>query len=153
MNRVFFIFGLCLTLVSCNRNIVFTEYKEINNQEWFAKNPVQFEVQIEDNINFHNISLKIRHADSYPYSNLFLFVSTSYPDGKTLIDTMEVILANNKGEWMGNGTGDIFDYKIPIKKNVRFPQTGKYLFSFQQAMRTDPLPLIMDVGFEVEKSN
>ncbi len=31
--------------------------------------------------------------------------------------------------------------------------SGKYLFSFKQGMREDPLPLIMDFGFEIEKVN
>ena len=94
----------------------------------------------------------IRHADTYPYSNVFLFVTTSYPDGKVLSDTMEVMLANDKGEWQGSGMGDIFDLKVPIKKNVRFPLGGHYKFEFQQAMRVDPLPMILDFGLEIQKS-
>ncbi len=66
-------------------------------------------------------------------------------------DTMEVVLANGKGEWQGSGAGDIFDFKVPIKRNVRFPLAGKYKFVFEQGMRTDPLPLIMDFGLEIEK--
>lgn len=105
-----------------------------------------------DTQSLHNILLKVRHADSYPYSNLFLFVTTKYPDGKVLTDTMEIVLATQKGEWQGSGAGDIFDLEVPVKKNVRFVLPGKYEFSFEQGMRIDPLPLIMDFGFEIEKS-
>lgn len=93
----------------------------------------------------------IRHADSYPYSNIFLFVTSHYPDGKVMTDTMEVMLSNSKGEWQGSGAGDIFDLKVPVKKNVRFPRSGKYTFEFEQGMRVDPLPMVMDFGFEIEK--
>ena len=86
------------------------------------------------------------------YNNLFVFLITQYPDGKTTSDTLECILANGKGEWLGKGAGDIFDMTIPLKKSMRFPLTGKYKFTFEQAMRTDPLPLIMDFGFEIKKS-
>ena len=82
---------------------------------------------------------------------VFLFVTSKYPDGKVKKDTMEVILANQKGEWEGSGVGDIFDLKVPIKKNVRFPLAGKYQFEFEQGMRVDPLPMVMDFGFEIEK--
>lgn len=145
--------GLAATLLftSCNRNIVYTKYIEFENNEWFAKNKAVFDVEIEDNQSLNNISLMIRHADSYPYSNVFLFVTTTYPDGKIMKDTMEIVLANSKGEWQGSGAGDIFDFKVPVKKNVKFPLIGKYKFEFEQAMRTDPLPLIMDFGFEIEK--
>ncbi len=138
---------------SCNKDVVFTKYVKFEDNEWYAKNKAVFEVEMTDDQNLHNISLMVRHADSYPYSNIFLFVTTNYPDGKILKDTMEIILANSRGEWLGSGAGDIFDYKVPIKKNVRFPQKGKYKFEFEQAMRTDPLPLVMDFGFEIEKSS
>jgi gliding motility-associated lipoprotein GldH len=140
-----------LMFTGCNKNVVYTKYITFENNEWYAKNKAVFEVDMSDNQSLHNISLMIRHADSYPYSNVFLFVTSKYPDGKVMKDTMEIILANSKGEWQGSGAGDIFDFKIPIKKNVKFPLTGKYTFEFEQGMRTDPLPLIMDFGFEIEK--
>ena len=43
--------------------------------------------------------------------------------------------------------------KVPVKKNVRFPRSGEYRFEFEQGMRIDPLPLVMDFGFEIEKVN
>lgn len=143
---------LVLFLASCNNNVVFTKYQTFKDNQWFAKDKAVFDLEITDTQTLNNISLMIRHAESYPYNNLFLFVTTKYPDGKVLTDTMEVILSNNKGEWLGSGAGDIYDFKVPIKKNVRFPLGGKYQFTFEQAMRVDPLPMIMDFGFEIEKS-
>jgi gliding motility-associated lipoprotein GldH len=140
-----------LFFASCNKNVVYTKYETFNDSQWFAKDKAVFDVEITDTQTLNNISLMVRHADTYPYNNLFLFVTTKYPDGKVLTDTMEVVLSNSKGEWMGSGAGDIFDFKVPIKKNVRFPLAGKYQFIFEQSMRVDPLPMIMDFGFEIEK--
>lgn len=155
-NKLTTVFIAILTgvlFMSCNKNVVFTKYHTFEDNDWYSKDKAVFDVEITDVNTLNNISLMVRHADSYPYSNIFLFVQTTYPDGKITNDTMEVVLSNTKGEWLGSGAGDIFDLKVPIKKNVRFPLAGKYKFSFQQAMRTDPLPLIMDFGFEIEKSN
>lgn len=139
-------------LSSCNNNVVYSKYQKFNENEWYAKDKAVFDLEITDTVTLNNISLMVRHADAYPYRNLFVFVTTKYPDGKVLTDTMEVILSDEKGKWQGSGAGDIFDFKVPIKKNVRFPLAGKYQFSFEQGMRVDPLPLIMDFGFEIEKS-
>lgn len=149
----FFLALLPLTLVlgSC-RDVVFSEYKKFKDYEWHAKDKASFNLEIKDTETFNNIYLMIRHTDAYPYNNIFLFVTTKYPDGKVLTDTMEVIMANKKGEWLGSGAGDIFDFKVPVKKNIRFPLRGNYEFTFEQAMRTDPLPMVMDFGFEIEKS-
>jgi gliding motility-associated lipoprotein GldH len=144
--------SVLLFLSSCNKNIVYSEYQKFDNNEWAVKDKAVFDFEITDTVSLNNISLMVRHADSYPYSNLYLFVTSKYPDGKVLTDTMEVVLANQKGEWYGSGAGDIFDFKVPVKKNVRFPMAGKYQFSFEQGMRVDPLPLIMDLGIEIEKS-
>lgn len=141
-----------LAFASCNSGVVFSKYQNFEKNEWFAKNKATFEMEVSDGNSLHDISLLVRHADAYPYSNLFLFLTTQYPDGKMITDTLECILANGKGEWQGKGSGEIFDITIPLKKNVRFPLTGKYVFTFEQAMRTDPLPYIMDFGMEVKKS-
>lgn len=142
-----------LLLSSCNKDVVYSNYQTFKDGDWYAKNKAEFNLEITDTQSLNTISLMVRHADSYPYSNLFLFVTTSYPDGKVTRDTMEIVLANQKGEWNGSGVGDIFDFKIPVKKNVRFPLAGKYKFVFEQGMRVDPLPMLMDFGFEIEKSN
>lgn len=149
--RISFLAVLALLLCSCNKNVVYSEYQSFKENLWPENEKAIFDVEINDAQNLHNISIMVRHADSYPFSNLYLFVTSTYPDGKVLTDTMEIMLANNKGEWQGAGAGDIFDLKVPVKKNVRFPLTGKYKFEFIHGMRVDPLPLIMDLGFEIEK--
>jgi gliding motility-associated lipoprotein GldH len=147
-----FVLLLGVLLTGCNSNVVFSKYQTFKDNEWYAKDKAVFDIEISDTQSLNNISLMIRHGDAYPYNNLFLFVTTSYPDGKVLRDTMEVVMANQQGEWQGSGVGDIFDLKIPVKKNVRFVLPGKYRFTFEQAMRVDPLPMVMDFGFEIEKS-
>ena len=143
---------MLFTLCSCDQNVVYSKYHTFSDNEWHSGDKAEFDVEITDVQSLNNISLMVRHADSYPYNNIFLFVTTSYPDGKVITDTMEVVLANQKGEWQGSGAGDIYDFKVPIKKNIRFSLPGKYKFTFEQGMRVDPLPMIMDFGFEIEKS-
>ena len=143
---------LCIAFVSCNKNVVFSEYTKIPEEGWTAANKLTYTVDITDNTVYHNVFLNVRHADSYPFSNLFVFLTTTYPDGKTSVDTLECILANKKGEWQGDGAGDLWDNKIPLKQNLMFPKTGKYTFTFEQGMRQDPLPLILDFGMVIEKA-
>lgn len=154
MRNFFVIANFCLLsslFVSCNKNVVFSEYKTLPEEGWKTENKLTYTVDIADNKPYHNVFLTVRHADSYPFSNLFVFLTTTYPSGKTSVDTLECILANKKGEWQGDGAGDLWDNKIPLKQNLIFPQTGKYTFTFEQGMRQDPLPLILDFGMVIEK--
>jgi gliding motility-associated lipoprotein GldH len=149
---LFFFATVCLLLSACNSGVVYSKYNTFEKNEWFSKDKANFEVEITDIENLYDVNLMVRHAEAYPYSNLFLFLTTTYPDGKSTVDTLECRLSNSKGEWLGNGAGDIFDLTVGLSKSLKFPQAGKYIFSFEQAMRTDPLPLIMDFGMEIKKA-
>jgi gliding motility-associated lipoprotein GldH len=93
----------------------------------------------------------LRNAGNYPYSNIFLFVNTYFPSGTIDKDTVEIMLASPDGKWMGKGLGDIWDNRILFKRNVTFPEKGKYRFEISQAMRLNPLPGITDAGMRIEK--
>jgi gliding motility-associated lipoprotein GldH len=141
-----------LTLSACDKNRIYENNTEIPQYVWHKDSLVKFEVDITETGIPTNFYINVRNADGFPYSNLFLFVKTTFPNGKTSRDTLECILADDKGKWLGSGMGDIYDNQIPFKRNVMFPLAGKYTFEYQQGMRTDALPLIMDVGLRIEKA-
>ena len=146
-------------LTSCNNKTVYSKYENIpDDKGWGKDQQIKFEAEIEDTKIPYNVFINVRNADSYPYRNLFLFLETKYPDGNSKIDTLEVLLADEKGHWLGKGAGDLWDNTIPFKRNAKFPVAGKYTFTFMQAMRIgnknyiDPLPLIMDIGITIDKA-
>jgi gliding motility-associated lipoprotein GldH len=108
-------------------------------------------VEITDALLPTNFYVNVRNADGFPYSNLYLFIKTTFPNGKMARDTLNCILADEKGNWLGSGMGDIYDNQIPFKRNVHFPFKGKYVFEIQHGMPLENLPLIMDVGLRIEK--
>lgn len=138
-------------LASCDSKRVFEQNIEIPNGVWNTKNKARFEVQIADTLTPHNFYINVRNAGGYPYSNIYLFLETEFPDKVYARDTIECILADNSGRWLGSGSGDIWDNQILFKKGVRFRKAGKYVFTMEQAMRVQNLPMIMDVGMRIEK--
>lgn len=141
---------MILAFASCKKtSTVYSKYYYFEKEEWSSKDTAKFRVDIIDTISLCDVNLKIRHGELYPYSNLYIFLTTVYPDKSQKTDTIECILANSKGEWYGSGLGDMYDITLPIKKNVRFAKSGVYQFYFVQAMRQDPLPNISEFGFEI----
>jgi gliding motility-associated lipoprotein GldH len=139
-------------LVSCDPGRVFEENRRIPGRSWNKEQIMQFMVLVKDTIQSHNIYLNIRNSGKYKNSNLFLFITTQAPNGSSIRDTMECILADAKGKWYGNGLGDVYYVRIPFKTNVIFPYQGMYTFEIQHAMRTDDLKGITDVGLRVERA-
>lgn len=144
------IFCCMILLLSCDPGRVYEKNIKIPDGIWDKDNKLSFEVFIDDTVSAHNLYVNVRNTSLYPFSNLFLFIETTAPSGHTIRDTVEVILANERGKWLGSGLGDIWDLQQAYKENVRFAQRGKYSFQYQQAMRMDKLPFILDSGLRIE---
>jgi gliding motility-associated lipoprotein GldH len=74
------------------------------------------------------------------------------PDSQWLERRVNLPMSEPDGKWFGKCMGDNCYVSISIQKNARFPQKGKYIFTIQQDMRTNPLQNIRYVGLRVEKS-
>jgi len=143
---------IAVSFFSCDKNRVFEKNISIDNYLWYSKNQLKFEVSVNDTSAYYNVYFNVRHASVYPYSNLWLMVTTTSPDGKQERQRVEIPLSTDDGSWFGEGMGDIWDYKFLAQQNAFFNQKGIYSFTFEQIMRQDPLPGIMDMGVRVEKT-
>ena len=148
--RIILFFCIITFLAACDSNRVYEENKEIPEGNWSANNKVAFDFEIPDTTIVHNVYINVRNTSQYPKSNLYLFITSTYPDGKTSKDTVNCYLQDPNGKWLGNGIGDLWDNRLLFKPSVKFPKAGKYRIEYEQAMRLDPLPGITDVGLRVE---
>jgi len=138
-------------LISCSRNNVFSDTSVIPAKKWDLENVLSFSPEISDTISSNDILFMIRTGSSYPFRNLFLFVTTKSPEGKTLTDTIEYALADEKGNRYGRGFGDIRELRLPFKSNIYFPRKGVYTFTVRHGMRSGILDGIYDFGLRIER--
>lgn len=159
MLRIAVLFCLSVFIGSCNKDLVFSKYKSLEDASWSRSDTVVFSFTPGDTIVEHEVFLNIRNDNSYPFSNLFLIAALSFPDGHTVKDTLEYEMAAPDGQWLGKGLGSIRENKLWYKENIVFRQTGVYTLELTHAMRKngrveglEELPGITDVGLEIEKS-
>lgn len=138
-------------IISCDSNRVFQEYKSIDNNVWQHDDIISFDFDIEDTVSLHNLFINIRHTTNYPFNNMWLFVTSTSPEGLYVVDTVQCIFADKSGKWLGDGSGSLWDNKILWKQLVRFPNAGTYSVKYQHGMRLKSLPGVVDVGFRIEK--
>jgi len=139
-----------LALVSCS-NSNFNKRVVIPEAEWPQEYRVAFDVNIDDTISGYAFGLELRHMENYRYSNLFVFLHTTMPNGNHTRDTIECTLATPEGRWIGKSSGSMRDLRIPLNEQLRFPLVGDYHFEIEQAMREPVLKGISDIGIFIEK--
>jgi gliding motility-associated lipoprotein GldH len=142
---------LTLFIISCGRDVVYTDSEAMPSKTWELTNTPVFAVPIKDTLSGNDISFLIRTGSSYPYRNLYLFVTTTSPEGKSITDTLQYYLADEKGKRIGKGFGDIREVVLPFKSNVFFPGQGTYSFKVQHGMRIESLKGVYDFGIRVKK--
>lgn len=133
-------------------NAVIDQNTEIVNNNWAYTNKIKYSVKIDNEQQAYNLYLNLRVTGDYKYANIFLLIHRTDPDKKTAAVRYEFRLANPDGEWLGQGSGNLYSYQTPFLLNYKFPAKGTYTFQIEQNMRDNPLKEISDVGLRVEKA-
>ena len=150
---MFFLFTAGLVFFfACTDSVLYEANINIPNETWNADSLATFQVDVRDTSSVFNIYINLRNTTNYPNSNLFLFIQTTSPEGAMLRDTLELFLADSRGNWLGKGFGSIRDIRVPYKQHIRFPEVGSYHFNVQQGMRASNLKGIKSIGLRVEKN-
>ncbi|MDP4281148.1 MAG: gliding motility lipoprotein GldH [Bacteroidota bacterium] len=143
---------LMLLVSSCDSRRYSEQNRTIHNGVWKSADKVHFEVNITDTLTRYDFYLNVRNSGNYPFSNLYLFIHTRTPGGLFAVDTVECLLADFDGKWLGSGMGDIRFNRFLFEKDVRLKKAGTYSFDIEQAMRVKELNGIRDIGLRIEKS-
>ncbi|NOR86635.1 MAG: gliding motility lipoprotein GldH [Bacteroidales bacterium] len=147
---ILFLLAVSLSMFSCDQNRFFEQNIEIQDNRWAQEEMIKFQVDISDTNSLYNFYLNIRNANDYPFANIYLFIETTFPDANSARDTIEFQLADQSGQWLGEGYGKFKYSHFILREAMRFGQQGVYEFSVEQGMRKDTLVGITDIGIRLE---
>ncbi len=152
MNKLIYFILVPVLFSSCKgEDVYFEENKAIDGNSWHKDESVSFEFDVEDTVSLYNFYFNVRTSTDYEWSNLYLFVSLETPSTKIGTDTVELPLAAPSGEWYGTNSGSIVTNTVKFIDRLKFNELGTHKFTFNQAMRVDDLPEIMDVGIKMKQ--
>ncbi len=154
MRKFFSYLGLSLLIfffTSCGTDFVVNESKSVKNP-WLSSETVEFSFEILDTISAYSFSINVRNSTDYDFSNIYFFINTVFPNGTETRDTVECILANVRGKWLGKGMGNLKESSHSIREKINFPASGIYTIKFEQAMREEELYGIKDIGIKIIKA-
>jgi len=134
-------------LSGCSSNVI-DRNAEIPERKWTYRNHLKVPFEIKDSSKPYSIYFKLRHTAAYRYANIFILVH--FKDGKNKVTKRyQYKLAKNDGEWLGSGSGNVFNYTFPLLTNYHFAHAGQFEIEIEQNMRDNPLLEVSDIGILV----
>ncbi len=149
MNAWGYAYAAALLLASCTDSALVDRNVPITDRAWHYDDRPSVTAHITDTTNRYDVYLNLRHTPDYRYANIFVLLHEQAPDGRDTTERFEIRLAEPDGRWLGRGGGSVYTHQQLVKENVRFADTGKYVFAFEQNMRENPLLEVTDVGIRI----
>ncbi len=146
---------MLMILAACDDQRVFEKNIDLDSRFWEVSHKPAFEFDVPDSAQSYNLYCNLRNSLDYPYARIFIKWTLTDSTGAVLEkELVQHLLFNEKtGEPYGeSGLGDLYDHRVPLKRDFRFPHTGKFNVSFEQYMRTDTLTGVLAVGVRLERA-
>ena len=148
LNR-FLIIVLAIVLNSCET----TEFLKFSDG-WKNTEPVEF--NFKGDLNSKNISLILRHNNDYDYANIFLITELNSTQSLTQTDTLEFLLSNPSGQWLGDKKLTLIEHKLPFKKSIILAKKRYFLIYFSMRLNDHVRPIanlegIIGLGLLIEE--
>jgi gliding motility-associated lipoprotein GldH len=145
--------AFAFTVFSCGKQDFFEGNEPVSASSWKHSDVKAFTVNIDDTVSSYDFFIDLRHNESYPYNNIYFFMTVTLPNNQRIVDTIGYYMQDAGQHWLGNHSGSLITHHVLVKQNRRFPRKGRYVFSLRNGMRDNPLNGITDVGITLKKRN
>lgn len=147
-----------LLFVSCNKNKVYEQRQEFDNNTWerlTSKKDVKFEnIKIEDTKDVYDIYVSVRHTPYINEPKIKFLMKIISPSGITKETSHTIELKDRYGvKWLGDAMGDMIDVEEKCRAFVAFPEKGIYTIVLTNQGMYDKTVGLMDMGVKIEKSD
>ncbi|WP_165851306.1 gliding motility lipoprotein GldH [Brumimicrobium aurantiacum] len=143
------VLGLVLSIQSCGEQPYYDQAHTFEDQSWDKGDTAIFEVNVDDSVKVHDFILSLRTTKEYLYSDLWIYILVTAPDGTTSKVAQKIPLANPDGSWIGKVSGTLVESRLRFDSKA-FPIKGKYVFKLLNATQEESIPYVEDISLRIE---
>jgi gliding motility-associated lipoprotein GldH len=148
------ILGIALALLmiySCGPKSILDQKVDIP-QPWKYNDLKTFDFEVVDTTVAYDLTIDVAHDADFPHENVYLQVTTTFPDGKKISNPLSLELADDQGGWQGDCNGSRCMTSIAMAQQSYYKKPGKYKMSFEQYTRQDTLNGIHTLQLQITQS-
>ena len=143
--------SLGFLLISCkDYTTVYKASEEINPMGWSWNDSALYEFIANDSLALYDIILTVNHGAEFGFENLYVNISTTFPDGGKMDDVVSLNLSDKYGDWLGDCGSKNCNTTIFLQENVRL-KNGIYQLNISQNSRIELLKNIEKLSLEIRK--
>jgi gliding motility-associated lipoprotein GldH len=139
-----------LLFAGCEEAPTYEKTYAFENHEWQQNVKPSFTVDIKDVEKEYDFILTLRTTTEYKYSNLWIYMNTTTPDGQKAREPFEIKITNPDGSWIGKKTGTVVEHSLYFKRR-KMPSVGKYVFVLEQGITNSKIDEMLDIGLMVQE--
>ena len=139
---------LLLACTACNFSSTREKYKMLDNEVWERDSNYRFEFDITQPGRYL-MSTCIRHSTDYKQRNISCYLTISYRGMELNSINTDVLMADENGQWIGQGLGGLKTVVQPIKEIFHFDSTGIYTVEVRHRMKDRQLKGIKNIGIKI----
>ena len=136
-----------LVMAACQRKPVMTHatFVHLPADGWQRTLPLAFSPEYDDSTVAYNVTLTVRHDNSYRYRNLSMVVDVIAADSTVNRQTVNMTLADQYGNWTGGGFGALYQSTAPVVEAVALDK-ARSIVIWQSMAGCDTLRGLVNVG-------
>lgn len=138
-------------MLSCNQGEAYYQFRQIPQNKWSKNHELSFtldSVSLNPQQNYA-ISIELSHNISYTYKNLFLYINHTLQDSVSVKDTLECMLVDDYGKWLGYGNGATRQLSVVYQTNQKIDTALHNEIIIRHAMQDIHLKGIEKIGLKV----
>lgn len=145
---------LPLLLWSCTVTDFYNEYQPTGADGWPRDSVLVFTVEATDTLAVCDMFVQLRHTGRYRYQTIGMQVELTGPDSLLIArDTLEMRLSDTSGNWLGAGSGVVYQLEKPYRMNSVFGRKGTYVFKLSQCMNDTLIVGVTHAGLRISYPN
>lgn len=141
--------GTILLFQSCGDSALYDQVHSFEDKSWDKSDTAVFNLEVEDTVQRHDFILSLRTTRDYAYSDLWMYLHITAPDGTTSKVAQKMPLARPDGSWIGKVSGSLVESRLRFDSKP-FPLKGEYEFKLVNATQEESIDEILDVGLRIE---
>ncbi len=139
-----------LMLASCSVKPVFEQEVAFDDLIWNRFNIIEMDLPVEDADALYDVQVSFVHTDVYPSDHIAMNITFYFPNGGMRSRDYEFRLQDDKMQWVGEKSGELYSNIFPVNLGMRFPETGITRVRIENKMTKFNMAGIASVGLVVE---